>query len=166
MVSLDLLKIRLWRLKFTQVKQESIEVPVLVVGAGPVGQLTALQLGRNGIRCMLVERNATTTQYPKMEYINMRSMELLHRMGLADRVREIGVPGHYDLTCLYTTGLGEGGEAFSRWVSLTSIDEVQMLNQITEPSITGRKNGADERAQRRHRLISNLPAFHANHIRG
>lgn len=148
MVSFKLLNIVALRLlMFAQVSQLSVEVPVLVVGAGPVGQLTALQLAQNGIRCMLVERNDTTTKYPKMEYVNMRSMELLHRMGLADRVRELGVPGHYDLTCLYSTGLSEGGETFSRWVSLTKVDAMRMLSQTTEPPIARREDGRDGEAQ-------------------
>lgn len=105
----------------SQQAHNQIDVPVLIVGGGPVGQLTALQLAKNGVRCMLVERNSATTIYPKMEYLNMRSMELLARMGLDDKIKDIGVPGHYDLTVLFSTGLSEGGETFSRWVSLVNL---------------------------------------------
>ena len=66
------------------------QTPVLVVGAGPVGLLTALNLARYGIKCTLVERNTEATIWPKMDITNCRSMELLKQMGLADQLREIG----------------------------------------------------------------------------
>lgn len=66
------------------------EVPVLVVGGGPVGLLTAWQLSLHGIKCMVAERNLTTTQWPKMDITNCRSMELLKSLGLADKLRAQG----------------------------------------------------------------------------
>lgn len=65
-------------------------VPVLVVGGGPVGLLTAWQLAENGVDCMLAEQNETTTKWPKMDITNCRSMELLKRMSLDKVVREAG----------------------------------------------------------------------------
>src|SRR6516162_10196898 len=54
-------------------------VPVLIAGGGPVGMTLACELSRRRIECMLVERNATTTRYPKMDITNARSMELFRR---------------------------------------------------------------------------------------
>ncbi len=65
-------------------------VPVLIAGAGPAGMLLAVQLARNGVRSMLVERNLSTTKWPKMDVTNCRSMELYRRMGIADGFREQG----------------------------------------------------------------------------
>lgn len=67
------------------------ETPVLVVGSGPVGLITSLQLARYGQKCMLVERNYETTKWPKMDITNCRSMELLRTLGLADALRRIGM---------------------------------------------------------------------------
>lgn len=53
------------------------ETPVLVIGAGPVGMLLALQLAANGTRCTIVERNDDTSEYPKMELSNRRTMEVI-----------------------------------------------------------------------------------------
>jgi cation diffusion facilitator CzcD-associated flavoprotein CzcO len=41
-----------------------IEVPVLVVGGGPVGLTTALALQKRNIRTLVVERNPTTRTPP------------------------------------------------------------------------------------------------------
>jgi 2-polyprenyl-6-methoxyphenol hydroxylase-like FAD-dependent oxidoreductase len=67
-------------------------VPVLIAGAGPVGMTLARVLARLGVRCMLVERNPTTTRHPKMDITNSRSMELFARFGLAEALRAVAVP--------------------------------------------------------------------------
>lgn len=92
------------------------ETEVLVVGAGPVGMVTAYCLAQRGIRCILIERNHTTTKYPKMDYTNGRSMELFHRLGLVDEVRKLGVPPHHRLDEVISTGLADEGERLTAWV--------------------------------------------------
>lgn len=64
--------------------------PVIVVGAGPVGLVTALKLAQHGIRCKVVERNVEASKWPKMDLMNCRSMELLRQMNVADEMRKIG----------------------------------------------------------------------------
>ena len=68
-------------------------VPVLIAGGGPVGMTLARTLASFGVRCMLVERNASTTRHPKMDITNGRSMELFRRLGLADKLRAVGGAG-------------------------------------------------------------------------
>ena len=68
------------------------DTQVLVVGAGPVGLTLALDLGRRGVRCTLIERNTSTIQLPKMERCNARTMEIYRRVGIAERVRDAGLP--------------------------------------------------------------------------
>ena len=72
--------------------QEVTETQVLIVGAGPVGLTLALDLGRRGVRCTLIERNSTSIQLPKMERCNARTMEIYRRLGIAERVRDAGLP--------------------------------------------------------------------------
>ena len=76
------------------------DVDVLIAGAGPVGMTLACDLAQRGIVCMLVERNASTTQHPKMDITNVRSMELFRRLGLADALRAVAVPeaNSFDVT--------------------------------------------------------------------
>jgi 2-polyprenyl-6-methoxyphenol hydroxylase-like FAD-dependent oxidoreductase len=65
---------------------------VLVIGAGPVGLTLAVDLGRRGVRCLLIERKPTPEFLPKMERCNARTMEIFRRMGLAGRIRAAGLP--------------------------------------------------------------------------
>jgi len=64
---------------------------VLVVGAGPVGLTLAIDLGRRGVQCTLVEKKAAPEFLPKMERCNARTMEIFRRMGLAERIRGAGL---------------------------------------------------------------------------
>src|SRR6201993_321680 len=63
------------------------DADVLVVGAGPVGQTLAIDLAKRGVSVVLIERNQTCLQHPKMERCNARTMEFYRRLGLADRIR-------------------------------------------------------------------------------
>jgi 2-polyprenyl-6-methoxyphenol hydroxylase-like FAD-dependent oxidoreductase len=69
-----------------------MDTQVLIVGAGPVGLTLALDLGRRGVRCALIERNTSAIQLPKMERCNARTMEIYRRLGIAERVRDAGLP--------------------------------------------------------------------------
>jgi len=64
---------------------------VLVVGAGPVGLTLAIDLGRRGVRCTLIEKKAAPEFLPKMERCNARTMEIFRRMGLAENIRAVGL---------------------------------------------------------------------------
>ena len=64
---------------------------VLVVGAGPVGLTLAVDLGRRGVGCALIEKKPAPEFLPKMERCNARTMEIFRRMGLADRIRTAGL---------------------------------------------------------------------------
>lgn len=78
---------------------------VLIAGGGPVGLILAKLLSFYGVKSILFERNATTTAWPKMDLTNTRSMELFRKLGLADELREQGVPAHIDQNVLISTGL-------------------------------------------------------------
>lgn len=65
---------------------------VIVVGAGPVGLTLTIDLGRRGVRCLIMEREPSTAPWPKMDRSNARTMEIYRRLGLADRIRALGYP--------------------------------------------------------------------------
>ena len=64
---------------------------VLIVGAGPTGLTLAIDLGRRGVRCTLVEQKEQPAFLPKMERVSARSMEIYRRMGLAEKIRAAGL---------------------------------------------------------------------------
>ncbi|MBI2735289.1 MAG: FAD-dependent monooxygenase [Rhodospirillales bacterium] len=68
------------------------EVPVLIVGGGPVGLMASLLLSRLGIRSLLVERHPGTAIHPKARGINARTMEVFRQQGIEAAVRKAGLP--------------------------------------------------------------------------
>jgi 2-polyprenyl-6-methoxyphenol hydroxylase-like FAD-dependent oxidoreductase len=66
---------------------------VLIVGAGPTGLTMAIDLGKRGVRCTIIEQKAAPQFLPKMERCNARTMEIYRRLGIADKIRAAGLPG-------------------------------------------------------------------------
>jgi len=69
-----------------------IQVPVLIVGGGPVGLSASILLSRLGVSSRLVERRAGTALHPKARNINMRTMEIFRQCGVEDDIRSAGLP--------------------------------------------------------------------------
>jgi len=65
-----------------------LDVPVLIVGGGPVGLSASLLLSRHGAPSLLVERHPGTSIHPKARGLNVRTLELLRVWGLEQAVRE------------------------------------------------------------------------------
>lgn len=72
-----------------QSESTPLATQVLIAGAGPVGLFAAVELGRRGVNCVIVEPRPTVNRArPRAKTLNMRTMEHLQRIGLADRLRE------------------------------------------------------------------------------
>ena len=71
--------------------KDSTTTPVLIAGAGPVGLTLAIDLGKRGIRCTIIEQKAAPQFLPKMERCNARSMEMFRRIGIAEDIRRAGL---------------------------------------------------------------------------
>ncbi|GAC1377173.1 MAG: FAD-dependent oxidoreductase [Ktedonobacteraceae bacterium] len=67
-----------------------LRVPVLIVGAGPVGLSAALFLAHSDVRFLLIERRASTSIHPRARGLNVRTMEIYRAFGLEQAVREAG----------------------------------------------------------------------------
>jgi 2-polyprenyl-6-methoxyphenol hydroxylase-like FAD-dependent oxidoreductase len=80
---------------------------VLIVGGGPVGLTLAVDLGRRGIRCILIEQKEKPLRLPKMERCNARTMEIYRRMGLADRIRSLSFPAEARMDIGIVTTMAE-----------------------------------------------------------
>ncbi len=79
----------------------------MIVGAGPVGLTLALDLGRRGVRCRIVERNETSIQLPKMERCNARTMEIYRRLGVAEQIRDAGLPRDAPMDVFLASSMAE-----------------------------------------------------------
>jgi len=66
------------------------EVPVLIVGGGPVGLTSALLLARQGVRSLLIERHPGTSIHPRARGLNIRTMEIFRSLGLEGAIRAAG----------------------------------------------------------------------------
>ena len=85
------------------------DVPVLIVGGGPVGMTMALCLAKRGIASYLVEmRTADALPDVKCNHIASRSMELFRSLGISQDLRAAGLPDEYPHDVSYRTStLGE-----------------------------------------------------------
>jgi 2-polyprenyl-6-methoxyphenol hydroxylase-like FAD-dependent oxidoreductase len=84
-----------------------MDTQVLIVGAGPTGLTLAIDLGRRGIRCTLIEQKEAPQFLPKMERCNARTMEIYRRLGIADRIRAAGLPSHCPMDIFIVLSLVE-----------------------------------------------------------
>ncbi len=68
-----------------------MEVPVLIVGAGPIGLAMGLVLDRFGIKNLILERSPSTTDHPKAHGCSIRTMEMFRVWGLDEPIRAGGL---------------------------------------------------------------------------
>jgi 2-polyprenyl-6-methoxyphenol hydroxylase-like FAD-dependent oxidoreductase len=67
-----------------------LETDVLIVGGGPVGLSTAVELGQRGVSCVVIEPRQIVSQLrPRAKTVSIRTMEHFRRWGLARRLREV-----------------------------------------------------------------------------
>src|SRR5215475_2841419 len=67
-------------------------IPVLIVGGGPVGLTASILLSQAGVRSLLVERHPGTAVHPKARAINARTMEMYRQLGVEAAIRQAGLP--------------------------------------------------------------------------
>jgi 2,4-dichlorophenol 6-monooxygenase len=87
------------------VPDEHDNVPVLIVGGGPAGLSASLLLSRLGIRSLLVERREGTSDLPKAQHLNLRTMEIFDVCGVADEIYERGSPMEFMRRVAWWTSL-------------------------------------------------------------
>ena len=79
------------------------ETDVLIAGGGPCGLMLAIELGRRGVRAVLVDPKPGTAFNPQANATQARTMEHFRRLGFADEIRALGLPGDYPTDIAYFT---------------------------------------------------------------
>ena len=151
----------------------STRVPVLIVGAGPVGLALAIELAYRNIRCLVVEQTDGSVDFPTTNLANTRTVEHLRRWGFADRMRyESGYPTDYPRNYLFVTRMDgyeiarfdhpANGDPVSRspyspegrlWISKPYFDLVLHKHVATLPQVEVRYQTSFESFQQTDRAV-------------
>jgi len=86
---------------------------VVIIGAGPVGLVLALDLARRGTPSVLLEAGDAVATGSRAMSWSRRSLEIFDRLGIADKVLEKGVPWSVGRVChgddeIFSFDLAEG----------------------------------------------------------
>ncbi|WP_154756248.1 FAD-dependent monooxygenase [Amycolatopsis pithecellobii] len=79
---------------------------VLIVGGGASGLLSAIELGRWGLRCLVIDDKQGPATHPQANANASRTMEHYRRLGFAAEFRETGLPADYPTDVTYFTTFG------------------------------------------------------------
>ncbi len=80
---------------------------MVIVGAGPVGMVLALDLAQRGVRSVLVNTGEYSRLYPKGNGHNTRTMEHYRRLGIANKIRSVGLRPDQPADVTYFTRIAE-----------------------------------------------------------
>lgn len=93
----------LTKLQPTHSQSVAIKTDVLIVGGGPCGLMLAIELGRRGILCLLVDAKPSTAFNPQANATQARTMEHFRRLGFAHEIRAMGLPPDHPTDIAYFT---------------------------------------------------------------
>lgn len=100
-----------------RVDRSTRQADVVVVGGGPVGLALAGDLGWRGLSAVLIEQGDGSIYQPKMDGVNIRTMEFCRRWGLIDEVRGCPYPSYFPQDMVYLTSMNGyelGRETFTK----------------------------------------------------
>jgi 2-polyprenyl-6-methoxyphenol hydroxylase-like FAD-dependent oxidoreductase len=63
---------------------------ILIVGAGPTGLMLANQLGRRGIRAMIIDRHSGPAQQTRAMAVQARTLEIYAKLGIIEEALALG----------------------------------------------------------------------------
>lgn len=80
-----------------------LHTDVLIAGGGPCGLMLANELGRRGVRCLLVDPKPGTAFNPQANATQARTMEHFRRLGFSGEIRAQGLPADHPTDIAYFT---------------------------------------------------------------
>ena len=92
-------------------------VPVFIIGCGPIGLTGALLLSRHGIRSLLIDKRTAVNTHPRSRFVDTNTMELMRELGIEKAVED--------------TGLGPEWTGYNRWFSSLTGD---VIAEIPSPT--------------------------------
>ena len=90
-----------------------MDADLIIAGAGPVGMCAAIEAARRGVRVLVLEAGAADRPADaKCNTVASRTLETLRRFGIAEDVREAGLPDDFPTDVIYASSLT--GPEFTR----------------------------------------------------
>ncbi|MCA0240548.1 MAG: FAD-dependent oxidoreductase [Proteobacteria bacterium] len=106
-----------------------LDTDVLIAGGGPCGLMLANELGRRGIRCLLVDAKPGTAFNPQANATQARTMEHFRRLGFAHEIRSLGLPADHPTDIAYFTRYA--GHQLARISLPTAAEAVVKIKSMT-----------------------------------
>jgi len=83
-----------------------LKTDILVVGGGPVGLAVGLELGYQGIDCIVIDDTNGEVDDPKVSSVGVRTMEFCRRWGIAQQIKDAGWSKEHTLDVAWVTSVG------------------------------------------------------------
>jgi 2-polyprenyl-6-methoxyphenol hydroxylase-like FAD-dependent oxidoreductase len=106
-----------------------LRAPVVIVGAGPAGLVTAISLANHGVKVLVIEQRTGRPSLPRATVLSLRSMELLRSWGLEEIVRAGG--DEVDLALLETHTLAQAHDGTRYDVGLPTVAQSSVVSPTT-----------------------------------
>ena len=99
-----------------------VDVPVAVIGGGPVGLALAMELHHHGVACAVIEpRTSVSAVRPRAKTTSARTMEHFRRWGIADRIRaRASIPAGWSSDVVFCTTAA--GAEITRFTGTLGLD--------------------------------------------
>ena len=127
---------------------DTAQIPVAIVGGGPVGLMLALFLDYYGVRSVVFNTEPEVRRHPKGSTHNSRTMEHHRRLGIAPQIRALSLPPERPTDVSYYTRLN--GWELGRLAMPSEADKLRMVaataatDQIPEPLLRANQMYVEE----------------------